>query len=106
MPTWLQNPSSYANITNAFNAIGTSTGAPTGFAAFSQVCTAPPTGAVWVRFTGSDVLTKQAMANLEFNPGGGTEIYNLIKAEMTDSNQTWVKYITADYGYGSCYEGI
>jgi hypothetical protein len=105
-PTWLENPTSYANITTAFNAIGTSSGAPTGFAAFSAICTAPPTGATWVRFTGSDVLTKQAMANLEFNPGGGTEIYNLIKTEIGDANQTWLKYITANYGYGSCYAGI
>lgn len=105
-PTWLENPTSYANITTAFNAIGTSSGAPTGFAAFSAICTAPPTGATWVRFTGADVLTKQSMANLEYNPGGGTEIYNLIKAEIGDSNQTWLKYITANYGYGSCYAGI
>lgn len=105
-PTWLINPTTYANITAAFNAIGTSTGAPTGFAAFSAICTAPPTGAVWVRFTGADVLTKQAVANLEYNPGGGTEIYNLIKAEIGDSNQTWLKYITTNYGYGGCYAGI
>ena len=105
-PTWLENPTSYANITAAFNAIGTSSGAPTGFAAFSAICTAPPTGATWIRFTGADVLTKQSMANLEYNPGGGTEIYNLIKTEMSDSNQTWLKYITANYGFGNCYAGV
>jgi hypothetical protein len=105
-PVWMQNPTSYANITTAFNAIGLSTGAPTGFANFSAICTAPPTGAVWVRFTGTDVQTKQSMSNLEVNPGGGTEIYNLIKTEMADTNKTWLKYITADYGFGSCYSGI
>jgi hypothetical protein len=105
-PTWLQNPTSWSNITKAFNAIGTSGGAPTGFAAFSAICTAPPNGAVWVRFTGADVLTKQAVANLEFNPGGGTEIYNLIKSEISDTNNTWLKYITTDYGFGGCYAGV
>jgi hypothetical protein len=106
VPSWVEALTSYGSISKAFNAIGTTSGAPTGFAAFSQICTAPPTGAVWVRFTGSDALTKQAVANLETNPGGGTEIYNLIYSEMNDSNQTWLKYITADYGYGSCYAGI
>jgi hypothetical protein len=105
-PIWLQNPTTYTSDTAAYNSIGTSSGAPTGFATFSSICTAPPTGATWVRFTGTDVLNAQAVADLEVDPGGGTEIFNLINNEMNDSNNTWLNFITTDYGNGSCYAGI
>jgi hypothetical protein len=105
-PLWLKNPTTYANDAAAFSAIGASAGAPTGFASFSDICKAIPTGAVYVRFTGADALVPQAVADLELNPGGGTEIYNLIYTEMTDANSTWQTFITSDYQFGSCFAGI
>jgi hypothetical protein len=101
VPSWVEPLATYSSVTKAYAGIGVS--APTGFAAFSLFCQAPPANAVWVRFTGPDVLTVQSVANLETNPGGGTDIYNLIKAQIGDSNQTWLKFITFNYGYGSCY---
>jgi hypothetical protein len=101
VPSWVEPLTNYSTVTKAYNAIGVA--APTGFAAFSLFCQAPPANAVWVRFTGPNALTVQAVANLETIAGGGTEIYNLIKTEVGDSNQTWLKFITFNYGYGSCY---
>jgi hypothetical protein len=102
IPAWLKPLATYSSVTKAYNAIGISTGAYAGFAAYSLICNNLPSNAYWVRITDPDYLTVQDVGYLSSNDPSthpGLDMYNLIGTEK--SSGVWLSLITANGCYAS-----